>query len=255
MSFSTSGFKTAAGGVCLWIDAVGAALEVLLLGGGVRVSLTITDELLLKALDSFQYKELYFELAEQAVRSATTLAVEKIDMDEIKPRAKGRHESGKPSALETTEPYSSIDTESVEYLRIYQANLSQIREELEDFDFSPVTPHDNTDQARERAYVRNQMHYLYGLLEMARKTDFPSFTAAVLERVGTLRETLKHGEGRKTLLKAGKYYEKHGDYERRFGLVELRRRRYRKAYDIYSKFGDSESAQRVQTKRQRMRVK
>lgn len=216
---------------------------------GVEVSLTIADELLLKAIDSFQYRVRYVTLAEQSVRSAATLVAEKMEIGEpTRSRAAQRRQSGEPSAPESRRPESAIDTQCVEYLKLSEKGLARISEELEHFDFASVTPVDDTPRERERAQVRNQLHYLAGLLDIARKTNYPSFTGAVLERVGTFREAVEPGQGRDTLLKAGKYYEIQGEYEWKLGFGELCRRKYSVAVDIFSKINDAESAQRVRSK-------
>lgn len=216
---------------------------------GVEITIVTVEKLLSKAVDSFEYRELYLTLAHRCVECTIASSLEKVEADlEAANRAARRYEKGESPPPTPSSPLQTLDQELIAYLKNMETRVEVIKEGFTQFPMRPAMRGTGSEQKPDQKTIRRHLEYLHGLMQIVNDAGYRPLLGLLKERGGVLREQVSKGAGVDFLRSAAGDYEWQGDKEASLHLVNLSRKRYARAANLYRRVGDAAKAEKNEVK-------
>ncbi len=211
----------------------------------VEIPILAVDKLLVQAVDDHDSRELYLQLALQALESSSETIFQRYEqeqgqIDEERQMEEERAELGESYEQRYIETH--IDAPLVLYVRQFKDELFTLTTELTACDASsPMTE----VEVREKADpASTQAHYdfLQTMLGISQRTDYNGFSAWMMERAGTFLLNMDPEKSQEFFRAAAESYARQGEHEAKVSLNKLATIRFEKAHKLYQHVGDTDKA-------------
>ncbi len=211
----------------------------------VEIPILAVDKLLVQAVDDRDNRELYTQLAHQALESSSEMLFQRYEqeqgqIDEERQMEEERAETGE--AYEQRYIETHIDAPLVLYVRQFKDDLFGLQTELSACDAeSPMTESEVREKADPDA---TQAHYdfLQTMLGISQRTAYNGFSAWMMERAGTFLLNMDPTKSQEFFRAAAESYARQGEHEAKVSLNKLALIRFEKAHKLYLHVGETERA-------------
>lgn len=213
----------------------------------IEVPVLLIDNLLERGLLSARFRNVFFDMADQAGQSALAQAVTKYEFDEHE-RARRRLEEkrGDSSISGPEDPSTVLDAKTVGYIKDLHAAVDQFIKSTRETPPAPAPAPGSTTS--DPLFVARSVAYLQSVLGAAESCPYRGPLAIVSQRLASALEPTNAGAAAAHLRQAAEANEAQADVERPLYLYKLTRRRYKLAYDAYAKLGDEARLAALQEK-------
>jgi hypothetical protein len=203
----------------------------------IEVPVLLIDNLLERALLSSRFRNIFFDMADQAGQSALAQAITKYEFDDHE-RARRRLEEkrGDSSITAPDDPAAVLDVKTVGYLKDVHAAVEQFTKTARQTAAAPAPGPGSTTS--DPLFVARSVAYLQTVLGSAQACPYRGPLAIVAQRLASALEQTDAEAAAAHLRQAAEANEAQADVERPLSLFKLTRRRYKLAYDAYTKLGD-----------------